>query len=264
MLANPHPCHAGPGLGVTHLQRCWRRDGWARVGISPSHFPCFGAPDGAHAGEREGGRGVTWESSARPLPGQWPLRAAGQWGWVEGALIQDLASRGGSLTQRRLSGSDPSALTQAQWVEFRQQEKMSRLPSPLWGRCSSPLHDAQQQGGHRWAGRRQCHMSAGGSGCGGAAPVQSWRTPPRGRRGWGDGSRVRGDSTRPSGSAPRGPSSGSWGAAPGFPGVRAWVLVRVGAVPPDSTHQRISSLANALLSLSGLRWPQDLKHSQPG
>lgn len=120
-----------------------------------------------------------------PLPRQWPLRAAGQWGWVEGALIQDLASRGGSLAQRRLSGSDPSALTQAQWVEFRQQEKMSWLPSPLWGRCSSPLHDAQQQGGHRWAGRRRCHRPAGGSGCGGAAPVQSWRTPPRGSKGVG-------------------------------------------------------------------------------
>lgn len=66
MLADPHPCHAGPGLGVTHLQRCWRRDDWARVGISPSHFPCFGAPDGAHAGKRDGGRGVTWESSASP------------------------------------------------------------------------------------------------------------------------------------------------------------------------------------------------------
>lgn len=34
-----------------------------------------------------------------------------------------------------------------------------------------------------------------------------------------------------------------------------------GAVTPDITHRRISSLANTLLPLSGLRWPQHLKHS---
>lgn len=68
MLANPHLCHAGPGLGVTHLQRCWRRDDWARVGISPSHFPCFGAPDGAHAGEREGDE-LPGKAVPAPYPG---------------------------------------------------------------------------------------------------------------------------------------------------------------------------------------------------
>lgn len=55
-------------------------------------------------------------------------------------------------------------------------------------------------------------------------------------------------------SVPHGPSSGTWGQGLRWSG---W-----GTVPPDSTHQRISSLANALLSLSGLWWPQDLKHSQ--
>lgn len=34
-----------------------------------------------------------------------------------------------------------------------------------------------------------------------------------------------------------------------------------GAVTPDITHRRISSLVNTLLPLSGLRWPQHLKHS---
>lgn len=253
-LAWVSPTYKGAGEGTAGLV-------WASP---PPTFHASGLQMEHMLGRGREGEVLPGKAVPAPYPGSGHCVRLDSGGGWKCALIQDLASRGGSLTQRRLSGSDPSALTQAQWVEFRQQEKMSRLPSPLWGRCSSPLHDAQQQGGHRWAGRRQCHMSAGGSGCGGAAPVQSWRTPPRGRRGWGDGSRVRGDSTRPSGSAPRGPSSGSWGAAPGFPGVRAWVLVRVGAVPPDSTHQRISSLANALLSLSGLRWPQDLKHSQPG
>lgn len=36
-----------------------------------------------------------------------------------------------------------------------------------------------------------------------------------------------------------------------------------GAVTPDSTHQGISSLANTLVLLSWMRWPQDLK-TQPG
>ena len=131
---------------------------------------------------------------------------------------------------------------------------MSQLPSPLWGRGSSPLHDAQQQGGHRWAGRRQCHTPAGGSGCGGAAPVQSWRTPPgeKADGGWilGEGrfyQTIKICSTWP--------QLRHLGSGPGFGSGS-------GTVPPDSTHQKISSLANALLSLSGLRWPQDLKHSQ--
>ena len=67
--AGSHPCHARPGLGITHLQRCWRRDGWARVGTSPAHFPHCGAPDGAHAGEREGGReGEASPRKAEPAP----------------------------------------------------------------------------------------------------------------------------------------------------------------------------------------------------
>ena len=80
-LANPHLCHAGPGLGVTHLQRHWRRDDWARVGISPSHFPCFGAPDGAHAGEREGE-----ELPGKAVPASYPgsghcVRLDSRGGW---------------------------------------------------------------------------------------------------------------------------------------------------------------------------------------
>lgn len=122
-LAGSHPCHARPDLGITHLQRCWRRDGWARVGTSPAHFPHCGAPDGAHAGEREGGREKRRHlgKQSQPQPGCCPSLAAGEWGWAEGALIQDLAGRVSSLAQRCLSGSDPSALTQAQWGAFRQQ-----------------------------------------------------------------------------------------------------------------------------------------------
>lgn len=172
-LAWVSPTYKGAGEGTTGLV-------WASP---PPTFHASGLQMEHMLGR--GTEGEVLPGKAVPAPGQWPLRAARQWGWVEGALIQDLASRGGSLAQRRLSGSDPSALTQAQWVEFRQQEEMSQLPSPLWGRCSSPLHDAQQQGGHRWAGRHQCHTPADGSGCGGAAAVQSWRTPPgEGRRGW--------------------------------------------------------------------------------
>lgn len=104
-LAGSHPPRGHPCLGITHLQRCWRRDGWARVDISPAHFPHCWAPGGAHAGGR-GRRGVTWESSTGPYPAgnghHMQLGSGVGEGW-KAPSAQGLANGVSSLAQRHFS-----------------------------------------------------------------------------------------------------------------------------------------------------------------
>lgn len=103
---------------------------------------------------------------------------------------------------------------------------------PFVGTLQLTSPRAQQQGGHRWAGRHQCPASRWVR-LWGAAAVQSWRLHLG--KGGGGGSWVRPRSVL------HGPSSGTWGQGLCWSG---W-----GTVPPDSTHQRISSLASTPLSV---------------
>lgn len=57
-------------------------------------------------GERQGGV-LPGKAAPAPTLGQCPSRAAREWGWAEGALIQDLVDGVSSLAQRRLSGPCP-------------------------------------------------------------------------------------------------------------------------------------------------------------
>lgn len=64
--AGSHPPCAHPALSITHLRRCWRRDGWAHAGTAPAHSQHCGPPGEVRAGEREAG--CHWESSTSPPP----------------------------------------------------------------------------------------------------------------------------------------------------------------------------------------------------
>lgn len=80
---------------------------------------------------------------------------------------------------------------------------MSQLPSPLWGRCSSPLHvpnSKEGTGGLEGTSATRQQMGP----VVGCSSRTSWRTPPgEGRRGGGSWVRPR--------SVLHGPSSGTWG-----------------------------------------------------
>ena len=66
--ASSHPPSAHPHPEVTHLHRCWQKDGWVHEGTAPAHFQHCGAPGGARAGG-EGGRVSPGKVVPAPPPG---------------------------------------------------------------------------------------------------------------------------------------------------------------------------------------------------
>lgn len=158
-LADSHPPCARLCLGITHLRRCWRRDGWAHVGIFPARFPHCQAPGGAHAEGKEGkGEGGVSPGKAAPAPPP-PTRAVTItcfWGVGDGykvPSIQGCADGVSSLAQRCLSGPrnlcpDPGSMARvrAAWRKYG----LFSVPCGTHPRLTSPRRPTMMRAQTGW------------------------------------------------------------------------------------------------------------------